>query len=153
MKRRYGYVYLAALLLASPAFAQSTGNFITQQPNDEWRASKLVGVDVYSSDNQKLGTIDEIMLKSNGTADAVVIGSGGVLGAGKKDVAVPFSSVNWTVQGRTVAAGNNNSAGNMASSSQAATAAEQGYPDRATLAMPKSGFDSAPAFTFAGSSK
>jgi sporulation protein YlmC with PRC-barrel domain len=152
MMRRYGYVYLAsALLLAGPAFAQTAGNFITQQSNNEWRASKLVGVDVYSSDNQKVGTIDDILLNSTGAAAAVVIGSGGVLGAGKKDVAVPYNSVNWSTQGRTVAEGTNGSAGTMGNSTQAATTAAQGYPDRAIMQMTKSNFDSAPTFNYAGS--
>lgn len=145
MKRRIGYACLAgALLLSGFALAQTAGNFMTQQPNGEWRASKLVGVDVYSSDNQKVGTINDILLTSSGTAGAVVIGSGGVLGAGQKDVAVSFNQVNWSEQGRTIAAGDTNS-------NQAATAAAQGYPDRAILEMSKSAFDSAPAFTYAQS--
>src|ERR1700758_5759556 len=106
MVKQYGLACLVgATLLATPVLAQQSGNFITQQPSNELRASKLVGVDVYSSDNQKIGTIDDILMKPDGTADAVVIGSGGVLGAGKKDVAVPDSEVNWSMQGRTSASG------------------------------------------------
>lgn len=157
--KRFGYASLAgALLLATPVLAQMSGNFMTQQSNNQWRASKLAGVDVYSSDNQKVGTIDDVLLSSNGSAAAVVIGSGGVLGVGKKDIAVPFDKVNWSTQGRTIAEGTNTASAvnpgdsatmNQGNSGAAATAAAQGYPDRAILQISKSDFDSAPAFTYA----
>ncbi len=147
--KQFGLACLVgASLLAVPAMAQqntgsmsgnsnntsmtnSSSNFITRQSDSEWRASKLVGVDVYSSDNQKVGTVNDILLKSDGTAGALVIGSGGVLGACQKYVAVPFDSVKWSTQGRTIAAGGNSMAGSSTSGGQATTAAAQGYPDRA----------------------
>lgn len=141
---------LGATLLTTPVLAQQSNDFVTQQTNNEWRASKLSGVAVYSTDNQKVGTIDDVLLKSDGTASTIVIGSGGVLGAGQKDVAVPFDSVKWTTQGRTVAAGG----GSMATQNpgEAQTTAQQGYPDRAELQMSKSVFDGAPAFKYSSSS-
>lgn len=150
--KRYGLAcLLGATLLAAPVLAQQSSNFVTNQSNNEWRASKLAGVAVYSSDNQKVGTIDDILLKSDGTAAAVVVGSGGVLGAGQKDVAVPFDSVKWSTQGRTVATGGSSAAG-QSNQGQAATSAARGYPDRAVLPMSKNSFDSAPAFNYANSS-
>ena len=140
---------VGASLLATPVLAQQNNNFVTRQSNNEWRASKVVGVDVYSSDNQKLGTINDILLKSDGTAGTIVIGSGGVLGAGEKYVAVPFDGVKWSTQGRTIAAGGSSMAGNSSSGGQAVTAAAQGYPDRAILDVSKSAFDSAPTFSYA----
>ncbi|HWG06175.1 MAG TPA: PRC-barrel domain-containing protein [Beijerinckiaceae bacterium] len=164
MIKQFGLACLmGASLLAAPAMAQqssgsmssssgmgnSSSNFVTRQSDSEWRASKVVGVDVYSSDNQKLGTVNDILLKSDGTAGALVIGSGGVLGAGEKYVAVPFDGVKWSTQGRTIAAGGSSTAGSASSGGQAATAAAQGYPDRAILPMTKSAFDGAPSFNYA----
>ena len=49
------------------------------------RANKLVGKEVISSDNQKLGKIDNIVVDlQSGRILYAVVGSGGVLGAGEK---------------------------------------------------------------------
>ena len=45
-----------------------------------WRASKLMGLDVYNQNNEKLGDVNEIILDKNGKVAAVVIGVGGFLG-------------------------------------------------------------------------
>jgi sporulation protein YlmC with PRC-barrel domain len=149
-------------LLAGPAFAQSTatsatstmsadGNvqFVTQQVNDSWRASKLDGVDVYGADNQKIGSISDILLDSTGQAKVAVIGVGGFLGVGQKDVGVPFSSLKWSNQteGRT------SSANDVSSNSQAAAASTQrGYPASATLGVTKQALQNAPSFQYASAS-
>ncbi len=53
------------------------------------RASKLVGKDVRSSDNQKIGKIDDLVVDlESGHVLYAVVGSGGVLGAGEKKHAV-----------------------------------------------------------------
>src|ERR687891_401141 len=51
----------------------------------QWRASKLMGLDVYNEANEKLGDINEIILDKNGKVSAVVIGVGGFLGMGEHD--------------------------------------------------------------------
>jgi sporulation protein YlmC with PRC-barrel domain len=48
-----------------------------------WRASKLMGLDVYNAANEKLGDINELILDKNGKVNAVVIGVGGFLGRGR----------------------------------------------------------------------
>jgi len=60
-----------------------SSKFLTEQGNSEFRASKFVGLDVYGSDNQKIGDISEILIDGSGTAKAAVIGVGGFLGIGK----------------------------------------------------------------------
>jgi sporulation protein YlmC with PRC-barrel domain len=61
----------------------------------QFRASKFIGVDIYGVDNQKIGDINEILIDGSGSAKAIVIGVGGFLGIGEKNVAVPFSAVQW----------------------------------------------------------
>ncbi len=39
-----------------------------------WRASKLVGVNVYNNDNEKIGDISEILLDTSGKVSGVIIG-------------------------------------------------------------------------------
>ena len=59
----------------------------------KWRASKLMGVDVYNEANEKLGDINELILDKDGKVEAVVIGVGGFLGMGEREVAVNFDAL------------------------------------------------------------
>jgi hypothetical protein len=43
--------------------------------------------------DNKIGGVDDILIDKEGRVTAVIIGVGGFLGMGEKDVAVPFSSV------------------------------------------------------------
>jgi sporulation protein YlmC with PRC-barrel domain len=109
MLRKHMAVCLTATaLMAAPALAQTSpapapsassgaaaGKFMTQQSPNQWRASKLVGVNIYGTDNAKIGDVNDVLLDQNGNAEAVVIGVGGFLGIGEKDVAVPFKAVEW----------------------------------------------------------
>ncbi|WP_409560293.1 PRC-barrel domain-containing protein [Hyphomicrobium sp. B1] len=82
----------AGLLMASaatlPAFAADN-----MQTADEFRTSKLVGAKVYNNANENIGSIEDIVLKPDGTMDEVVLSVGGFLGIGDKYVGVPFSSL------------------------------------------------------------
>lgn len=59
----------------------------------EWRASKLVGSKVKNNAGDTIGDINEIILTSDGSAAAAVIGVGGFLGMGEHQVAVQFKSL------------------------------------------------------------
>ena len=126
--------------------APSGINFVTRQEKTEWRAPKPIGVGVYGPDDKQIGKIDDILLDHDGKAQAVVIGIGGFLGFGKKDVAVPFSAMQWKTEPRKVPAAENPPTNPVASTSgtpagpppmketdPAATEASQGYPDKAIL--------------------
>ena len=84
--------------------APSGVNFVTSQEKSQWRAPKLIGVGVYGSDDKQIGKIDDLLLDKNGSAQTIVIGVGGFLGFGKKDVAVPFSAMQWRTEVRKVPA-------------------------------------------------
>ncbi|HVZ54644.1 MAG TPA: PRC-barrel domain-containing protein [Pseudolabrys sp.] len=68
--------------------------FVQQQDQSEWRSSKLVGTSVYGPDNSSIGEINDLILADNGQIKAAVVGVGGFLGVGQKDVAVPFQALN-----------------------------------------------------------
>ena len=95
---------LAALIAAasSPAMAQTTPSgdqqFIEKASPGEWRASKLVGVAIYGPDNQSIGKVSDVIIDGSGSAKAVVVGVGGFLGVGQKDVALRFNEVKWSEQ-------------------------------------------------------
>jgi sporulation protein YlmC with PRC-barrel domain len=64
--------------------------WVTQEAAGQWRASKLIGLNVYNNDNEKIGGITELIVDKSGKLDAVVVGAGGFLGLGEHDVAIPY---------------------------------------------------------------
>ena len=144
--------------------APSGINFVTMQEKTQWRAPKLIGVGVYGPDDKQIGKIDDILMDHNGEAQTVVIGVGGFLGFGKKDVAVPFSAMQWKTEPRKVPATENPPTNTVASSNgqpagpppmketdPAATEASQGYPDKAILNVTLAQLKAAPDFQYAAS--
>ena len=49
--------------------------------------------DVYDPSDKKIGEIMDVLVDREGKVTALIIGVGGFLGAGEKDVAVPFNAV------------------------------------------------------------
>jgi sporulation protein YlmC with PRC-barrel domain len=81
---------------AAPSAGVATTNqqtFIRSQATADWRVSQLVGRAVFGPDNVKVGNIGDIVLDSTGNTRAVVIGVGGTLGSGDRNVAVPFNAL------------------------------------------------------------
>jgi sporulation protein YlmC with PRC-barrel domain len=78
---------------AAPHAAAPATQASRHMRDDQMRASKLIGSAVYDSSDQKLGTIDELVLNPDGKVADVVIGVGGLLGAGEKHVAVPMADL------------------------------------------------------------
>ncbi|WP_262268643.1 PRC-barrel domain-containing protein [Microvirga yunnanensis] len=118
----------------APSPQANTGGWVTQMQPDQWPTSKLKGLDVYSSNNgDRIGEISDLVLDSRGKVQAVVIGVGGYLGIGKRDVAVPFgqiklmnkphSSATGTTTGEARLAGTSPGGGTVASPSATGTAA------------------------------
>jgi sporulation protein YlmC with PRC-barrel domain len=48
---------------------------------------------VYDPSDNKIGDVDDVLIDKEGRVTAMIIGVGGFLGMGEKNVAVPFSSV------------------------------------------------------------
>jgi sporulation protein YlmC with PRC-barrel domain len=113
LKQTLTAVALAATLTA-PAFAQTAkpdtmGNstmhsnkpstasdqvaFVQSQHATDWRGSKLIGATVYGPDNASIGDINDVLIANDGKINAVVIGVGGFLGVGEKNVAIPFDKL------------------------------------------------------------
>ena len=74
--------------------------YVTKNRGDLWRASKLEGVNVYNQQDEHIGDISEVLVNKEGQVEAVVIGVGGFLGIGQRDVAVPFNALEWVIQDR-----------------------------------------------------
>ncbi|MFS8036368.1 PRC-barrel domain-containing protein [Xanthobacter sp. AM11] len=67
--------------------------FIGEQRADQFLAADLIGMSVHGANNETLGEINDLLVDANGNVMAAVIGVGGFLGVGEKDVAVPFQLV------------------------------------------------------------
>jgi sporulation protein YlmC with PRC-barrel domain len=70
----------------------SGAQWYTQHGN-EMRASRLIGTTVVNDANESVGKISELVLSKDGKVAAVVIGVGGFLGMGEREVAVNFASL------------------------------------------------------------
>ncbi len=81
----------------APASILATGYTVTDVDN---LATEIIGRQVYSSqadDAEHIGDINNLVIGENGQVAAVVIGVGGFLGIGEKNVAVNFSELEWVV--------------------------------------------------------
>jgi hypothetical protein len=65
---------------------------VSAQKPDQWLASKFKGFDVIGPNNEKIGDVSDILFERNGSVVAYIVGVGGFLGIGAKDVAIAPSS-------------------------------------------------------------
>jgi sporulation protein YlmC with PRC-barrel domain len=86
-------VLFATVLASSGAFAQ---NMMSTVPSSSKTVTDWYKQDVYDQSKSTIGKIDDVLVSQSGQIDALIVGVGGFLGAGEKDVAVPFNAVKWT---------------------------------------------------------
>jgi sporulation protein YlmC with PRC-barrel domain len=60
-------------------------------PTDSLPISDYYNQTVYDSSDHRIGDVNDLLLDKDGKISAAIIGVGGVLGVGEKNVAVPFS--------------------------------------------------------------
>ncbi|MEN3791813.1 PRC-barrel domain-containing protein [Fulvimarina sp. MAC3] len=68
---------------------------------DQFLSQNLIGADVVSGpgeDAENIGQVNDLVVSSSGKVDAAVVGVGGFLGIGEKDVAVPFDQIELSKQ-------------------------------------------------------
>ncbi len=185
LKCRLALPVIAAAMLAAPAIAQTSApsgapaggtqpsmNAQPAAPNagtnaapamkstvdmsDKWRATQLVGVDIYTANNEKVGEVNEILLDRDGSVQAVVIGIGGFLGVGQKNVSIAYSDVKWMdtpranataaapagtpatgapAAGTPTTTGTTGTAAPAANANAAADTAKRMYPDHGVISM------------------
>ena len=157
---------LGTALLSSAAFAEPAtpdrSNINTAVHRDgQWRSSKLIGVNVYNDNNEKIGDIQELIVDKSGKVDNVILGVGGFLGMGEHCVAVPMEKLKWvnepvrtssttttpadkpTVGANNATTGEANRANRPERSSD-----EKWYPDHAVLNATKDQLKAMPQFKY-----
>jgi len=78
--------------------------FTSSAGPDQMVVSKLTGTDVRNAANENLGDIKDIVLDTSGKPTVAVIGVGGFLGIGQKNVGVPFQALTFIISSETKAA-------------------------------------------------
>jgi sporulation protein YlmC with PRC-barrel domain len=164
-------------LLATVAFAQTptattdranmapaTASDSSSSLQGNWRASKVVGLNVYNDSNESLGSINDLLTDKSGNIKAVVIGVGGFLGVGEHLVAVPFDKIKFVTEpvAYTGASAAPNAAGSRPASSTTTGAAgsttapaspvmvkpNPWYPDHAVMSTTKDELKAMPEFKY-----
>ena len=100
MKRLGSAAALALLLIlpfgAVPASAAPPEQTITSLPSGPLPISDYYNQSVYDPQDNKIGDVKDLLVSKNGNIDAAIIGVGGFLGVGEKNVAVPFNALKLT---------------------------------------------------------
>ena len=180
------------LLMSGPALAQSSASqsspatggpanaspaakspvFLEMRQPDQFRSTNLRGTRVYGANNENIGEINDVLISRSGQVAAVIIGVGGFLGIGEKDVAVPMSMLLFQPGAVDADSVKVSPTEPMANPSSPVTDAQRGattvppspatgatarhdtgIPDRLILKMTKEQLQSAPAFRDTTSSR
>jgi sporulation protein YlmC with PRC-barrel domain len=152
---------LGSALIVAPAMAQNDkmSDSKSTAPAGQsataaglWQGSKLINMNVYNEQNEKIGTIKDLMLdkSGNGTIASVVIGVGGFLGMGERDVAVKWGEIKWSNEPVKTAtsAGANTMRPATTGAGAGAASAPKTYPDHAVFNATKDQLKAMPQFDY-----
>ena len=134
---------------AAPATASDTTSF-----KGNWRASKLVGLNVYNDSNESLGSINDLLTDKSGDIKGVVIGVGGFLGVGEHLVAIPLEKVKFVNEPVAYTGAAAPASSRPATTTGAATTAPAAvkknpwYPDHAVFSATKDQLKAMPEFKY-----
>lgn len=78
---------------ASASAGAGSGQFLQSQSANHFLASEFIGTQVVGTNNERIGDVNNLLFDRSGRVEGVVIGVGGFLGIGEKNVAVRMSDV------------------------------------------------------------
>lgn len=81
---------------ADQSSADSTASgdmFMTKQAEDQIRSDQLVGSNIVNASDDKIGSISDLIMDQEGQVVGIVVGVGGFLGMGEKQVALSWDAV------------------------------------------------------------
>jgi pyruvate/2-oxoglutarate dehydrogenase complex dihydrolipoamide acyltransferase (E2) component len=79
---------------AEPAGLDEAGFYIYQEGR-QMLGSRLIGADVWGAENESIGNVDDLLIDENGDVIAIVVGIGGFLGIGTRDVAISTDQLDF----------------------------------------------------------
>jgi len=172
LKKYLATAMLGSALLVPAAFAETPAtpgtnaaqmNTTNASYQGDWRASKVVGLNVYNDNNENVGSINDLLTDKSGTIKAVVIGVGGFLGMGEHLVAVPFDKIKFVDQpiynaaantpnarppGSTTTTGAAPSSNTPPAATTTASSKPDWYPDHAVFNATKDELKAMPQFSY-----
>jgi hypothetical protein len=79
--------------MPSPTAPMPTNSPATPSPATQWLASNVYNQSVYDQHEQKIGDLTDLIIEKDGHVKSAIIGVGGFLGVGQKDVEIPFTDL------------------------------------------------------------
>lgn len=79
--------------------ASGSATYLTEQAENQISVNDFMGQAIYTADNQSIGDINDLLVQNDGGVVAAVVGVGGFLGIGEKNVAIPFDKITITREG------------------------------------------------------
>src|SRR5262245_1238343 len=76
--------------------AKAPEGVISLQSEDTFLTSDLTGATVYSPQDEAIGDVNDVIVSREGKVDGLVVGVGGFLGIGEKNVAIEMSKIKLT---------------------------------------------------------
>ncbi|MEK1928784.1 MAG: PRC-barrel domain-containing protein [Pararhizobium sp.] len=67
--------------------------YLTEQAEGQISANTYIGQSVYNAADESIGEVNDVIFTKDGSVEAAVIGVGGFLGIGEKNVAVPLDTI------------------------------------------------------------
>lgn len=134
-------VILACTLASSIAMAQTAAPTPSAaaapvSAAGQWRTSKLVGVNIYNEQNDKIGAVDDVIIDTSGKVDGIVVSVGGFLGMGEHNVMMKLNQIKFANKAGTTSTGTTSSD------------SKQWYPDRGTVNATKDQLKAMPQFKY-----
>jgi len=129
------FAVLVTLALAIPAAAQSDMPLQVSGQTSPWRISKVIGVTVYNAQNEKIGTIADLIMDPHARVTTAIVSLGGYLGVGERLVQIPLEVLRFPNNPVTTGSG-------------AGSFETKWFPDKAVLNVTKDTLLGMPSFAY-----
>jgi sporulation protein YlmC with PRC-barrel domain len=164
---------IAAALVAGTAMAQTptaatraeiNSASLNQAYKGQWRLYKMIGLDVYNQNDEKVGDISELLVDQTGEIQTAILGVGGFLGVGERLVSVNFDQLKFDNQPvelkiasstqaapaptRNAETATQTTTGAATTARPARNANEQWYPDHAVINITADQLKAMPRFEY-----
>ena len=68
---------------------------LKKKSNKEMTTDQITGASVYAAGDEKIGDVKDVVVSADGKIEQVIVGVGGFLGIGERNVAYPFDQVSF----------------------------------------------------------
>ncbi len=76
-----------------------SSSYLSSAPSNGLHAGQIIGSEVRTSNDENVGPVNDMIIDQNGQVVAIVVGVGGFLGVGEKDVAIGWDAVSRNTTG------------------------------------------------------